>query len=103
MKSTGEVMAIADSFEAALLKAVRGAEISSDTLSLPRISQLSSEDLRQGLKKATDERLFMIYEALKRKISIDEIFELTKIDRWFLSKIENLVRFENSFKAEAFL
>jgi carbamoyl-phosphate synthase large subunit len=98
MKSTGEVMAIADSFEAALLKAVRGAEISSDTLSLPRISQLSSEDLRQGLKKATDERLFMIYEALKRKISIDEIFELTKIDRWFLSKIENLVRFENSIQ-----
>ena len=98
MKSTGEVMAIADCFEAALLKAVRGAELSTDTLSLPKVSRMPTEELLKGIKEATDERLFMIYEALKRNITVDELYQMTKIDRWFLYKIENLVRFENSIQ-----
>lgn len=98
MKATGEVMAIADCFEAALLKAVRGLELSSDTLNIPKISQMPTGTLLQGIREANDERLFMIYEAIRRKITVDEIFELSRIDRWFLYKIENLVQFENKIR-----
>lgn len=98
MKATGEVMAIADCFEAALLKAVRGLELSTDTLNIPKISQMPTGTLLQGIREANDERLFMIYEAIRRKITVDEIFELSRIDRWFLYKIENLVQFENKIR-----
>lgn len=87
MKATGEVMAIADTFEAAVLKAVRGAEIGLSDLNLPALKALTDSELRVLLKKATDERLFVVYEALKRGISVDEIHMITRIDRWFLYKL----------------
>jgi len=98
MKATGEVMAIADCFEAALLKAVRGAELSTDTLRLPKIEQMATDAILQGIRQVTDERLFFVYEALRRDITVDELYYMTKIDRWFLYKIENLVRFENTIR-----
>ena len=84
MKATGEVMAIADSFEAALLKAVRGAEIGLDSLNLPRMSKKSDDEIREMLHTVTDERLFVLYEAIKRGISVDDIHMITRVDRWFL-------------------
>ncbi|MDR0906459.1 MAG: carbamoyl-phosphate synthase large subunit [Oscillospiraceae bacterium] len=87
MKATGEVMAIADTFETALLKAVRGAEISQKDLNMPRLVGLSDAEIRNSLLKVTDERLFYVYEALKRGVAVDEIFAVTKIDRWFLHKL----------------
>ena len=95
MKATGEVMSIDDSFEAALLKAVRGAELSTDRLYLPKIAQLSDDELVSGLLETTDERVFLVFEALRRGFSIDKIFELTKIDRWFIHKMKRLVEFES--------
>lgn len=94
MKATGEVMAIADSFEAALMKAVRGVEISLDTLSMPKMKQMSDDDLKHIAHYTTDERLFAVYELMKRGITVDEIFNETKIDRWFLYKIVNLLEYE---------
>ncbi len=94
MKATGEVMSIADNFEAALMKAVRGAEISLDTLNLPRLASLGDEEVRAKLHETTDERLFVVFEALKRGMTADEIFDITKIDRWFINKMKNLVLFE---------
>ena len=91
MKATGEVMAIAPSFEMALMKAVRGAEIRQDTLDRPYDGDRSVED---RLGDCDDLRLFTVFEAIKKGVSIDRIFEITKIDRWFLNKIKHLVEFE---------
>jgi len=95
MKATGEVMAIADTFEEALLKAVRGAEIGLNSLNLPRLASKSDKEIRALLQTVTDERLFVLYEALKRGLSVDELYDITKVDRWFL---HGLVKILNSEK-----
>ncbi len=92
MKATGEVMSIGTSFEAAIMKAVRGAEISLDTLNAAPLSDLP---LLERLKISDDRRLFTVFEALKNGIDIDTIHEITRIDRWFLNKLMNLVNYEN--------
>ena len=92
MKATGEVMAIAPSFEMALMKAVRGAEIKLDTLNLPYDGDVP---VRERLADMDDHRIFTIFEALKAGVSVDEIYAITKIDRWFLRKLLKLVAFEN--------
>ncbi len=91
MKATGEVMSIAPNFEMALMKAVRGAEISLDTLNAP---PLNDSPLEERLADQNDRRLFTIFEALKAGVSVDHIYDVTKIDRWFLYKIKNLADFE---------
>ena len=94
MKATGEVMSIADTFEMALMKAVRGAEISLDTLNLPKFATESEENLWHIATHATDERLFAVYELLKRGVSVEKMHEETMIDCWFLSKLMNLLNYE---------
>ncbi len=91
MKATGEVMAIAPSFEMALLKAVRGAEISLDTLNA---KPLTEENVLSRLKHVDDRRLFTIFEALKAGVAIEKIHEITRVDNWFLAKLKNLAEFE---------
>ena len=101
MKATGEVMAIAPSFEMGLMKAVRGAE-GILTLSNPHYSELSDEEIVSRLMPATDFRLFVLYEALKRGLkTVEEIADETKIDAWFLNKILNLVDYEKSIAGRA--
>lgn len=92
MKATGEVMAIGQSFEAALMKAVRGAEISADTLNMP---PLNDAPVEERLLEQNDRRIFTVFEALKKGISPEKINSLTKIDLWFLYKLKNLADFEN--------
>jgi len=94
MKATGEVMAIADTFEEALLKAVRGAEIGLNSLNLPRLALKSDVEIRELLQTVTDERLFVLYEALKRGIDVDELYLTTKVDRWFLHGLVNIMNRE---------
>ena len=96
MKATGEVMSISDSFESALMKALRGAEISVDTVRLPKLKDMSDEEIRAGIGRTTDERLFYVAEGLYRGISIDEIHQITMIDNWFLCKINNLIKYEKA-------
>ena len=91
MKATGEVMAIAPSFEMALMKAVRGAEISMETLSGV---EFGSEDMEEVLARTDDRRIFAVFESLRRGVSPKRINEITKIDLWFIYKIKNLVDFE---------
>ncbi|MEA4823287.1 MAG: carbamoyl-phosphate synthase large subunit [Clostridiaceae bacterium] len=98
MKATGEVMAIAPNFEMGILKAVRGCEIGLDTLNMPRMEKLSDEELNRIIRHATDERLFAVYEALKRGYTPEDIHELSMIDLWFLYKFQNLLDFERSVK-----
>lgn len=100
MKATGEVMAIGVTFEQAIMKAVRGAEISHNTLNDKKFEKFSNERLREKLYDVDDERIFVIYEALKRGVSVDEIFDITKIDRWFLYKLLKLIAMQNELKSQ---
>ena len=93
MKATGEVMAIGQTFEEALMKAVRGAEISLDTLNCP---PLSSAPLHERLREQNDRRIFTVFEAIRAGISLDEIHGITKIDRFFLHKLKKLADYEAS-------
>ena len=101
MKATGEVMAIGTGFEMAIMKAVRGAEISLSSLNMPKMAELSDEEIHAKLSDVTDERLFVVYQALKRGISVDEIHSITKIDEWFLNKLKNLVDYEAEIAGKA--
>ena len=90
MKATGEVMAIADTVEEALVKAVRGAELGLDTLDLPRLADKTDAAIRKELETVTDQRLFVLYEGIKRGFTIEELHETTKVDRWFLNCLVNI-------------
>ncbi len=94
MKATGEVMSIGTSFEMAMMKAVRGAEISCSTFNYKKFMHATKEELIAKLPEKTDERIFVVYAALKKGVSVDEVFNITKIDRWFLNKFMNLIRYE---------
>ena len=98
MKATGEVMAIAPSFEMALMKAIRGAEIGMDTLNRKLDDKDRNIDILERLKRVDDRRLFTIFEALKAGISIEKINQITTIDPWFLYKIKNLADFEENLE-----
>ncbi len=94
MKATGEVMAIDRTLEGALLKAIRSLEIGLYHLQIPELAKLATDEVREKLTLANDERAFVIAEALRRGITIDEIYQVTAIDRFFLTKILNIVEME---------
>lgn len=96
MKATGEVMSIGTSFEQAIIKAVRGAELKLDSLNMPRLAKLSNEKIINKLGDVDDERLFVVYEALKRGVSIEKIHQITMIDEWFLGKLLHLCEVEKN-------
>ncbi|MFA5561062.1 MAG: carbamoyl-phosphate synthase large subunit [Eubacteriales bacterium] len=93
MKATGEVMAIAPTFEMALMKAIRGAEISLDSLNAPPLSELP---LEQRLAAQDDRRIFTVFEALKSGMSIEDICRITRIDKWFIAKLQKLAQYEQT-------
>ena len=97
MKATGEVMSIGHSFESAVMKAIRGAEISLDSLNAAPISDLP---LLERLDIADDRRIFTIFEAIKAGISIEKIHEITAVDEWFIAKLKNLADFENEISGK---
>lgn len=100
MKATGEVMSIGTSFEMAIMKAVRGAEISTTTMNYKKFLHSTREELLAKLPEKTDERIFAVYAALKKGVSVDEVFEITKIDRWFLNKFKNLIAYEEKLATQ---
>ncbi|MGN0551513.1 MAG: carbamoyl-phosphate synthase large subunit [Acutalibacteraceae bacterium] len=98
MKATGEVMAIAPTFEQAIMKAVRGAEISLKTLNSEKFVNMSVQTLKNRLSVCDDERAFCVYQALKKGISVDEVHQITMIDEWFLYKLLNLIEIEKELE-----
>ena len=99
MKATGEVMAIERTMEASLLKAVRCLEIGLHHLEMPELKALSDEEIVSRIKLIDDERPFVIAEAMRRGVAtIDDIYNVTKIDRWFLVKIMNIVKMEKALE-----
>ncbi len=101
MKATGEVMSLGLTFESALMKAVRSAELGLDTLRMPSLSTLSPRELRERLAQCTDERLFIIAELLARNVSdVEHLHQDTGIDRFFLHGIRRLMDMEGRLRRE---
>lgn len=95
MKSVGEVMSIGSNFREALQKALRSLEIGVKGLEFNGLDKMSDGKLKDKLQKPTPMRVFYLKEAFKRGYSIDEVFELTKIDRWFLDNILQIQELES--------
>ncbi|MFZ5625955.1 MAG: carbamoyl-phosphate synthase large subunit [Bacillota bacterium] len=99
MKATGEVMAIDRTFEGALQKAVRSLEIGLDGLYHPRLAAAADATLWHKIENPDDERLYAIAELIRRGVEVDELHQRSRIDRWFLRKIRNIVNFEFAISA----
>ena len=98
MKATGEVMSICTSFEGALMKALRSLEQHVDCLQSYDFSALTEEELLEELKVVDDRRIWKIAEAIRKGIPQDSIYEITKIDRWFIDKIAVIVEMEDALQ-----
>nr|WP_294466499.1 carbamoyl-phosphate synthase large subunit [uncultured Sellimonas sp.] len=98
MKATGEVMSICDNFEGALMKAIRSLEQHVDSLMSYDFTDLSDEELMEKLHVVDDRRIWMIAEALRRGVSYDVIYDITKIDKWFIDKLAIIVEMEKALK-----
>lgn len=101
MKATGEVMSICDNFEGALMKAIRSLEQHVDSLLSEDYKEVTTEALLEDMKVTDDKHIWKIAEAIRRGVSYDEIFAITKMDRWFLDKIAYLVEMEERLAKEA--
>ena len=100
MKATGEVMSICDSFEGALMKAIRSLEQHVDCLLSYDFSGLSVEELEKRLKVVDDQRIWVIAEAIRKGISYETIHNITMIDVWFIDKIAILVEMEQALRTQ---
>ena len=94
MKATGEVMSIANSFEGALMKAIRSLELNVRALKLDKLEELYTDEVEDLLADVTDERLFVMAEALRRGVSPKKINSITKVDIWFLDRMKNIIDME---------
>lgn len=104
MKSVGEVMAIGRTFQESLQKALRGLEVGACGFD-PKIDNYDDEKnlnkIRYELQEAGSERIWYIADAFRAGFSLDDIFTLTNIDRWFLVQIEELISLENQLKSQS--
>ena len=97
MKSVGEVMAIGRTFEDTIQKGLR--MIGQGMHGFTENKHLHVDDLDHALAAPTDKRIFFLSQALHEGYTIDRLHELTKIDRWFLEKLQNIVKTDNELKA----
>ena len=100
MKATGEVMSICDNFEGALMKAIRSLEQHVDSLMSYDFTGLSRDDLLEQLAIVDDMRMWKIAEAIRRGIDYDTIYNITKVDKWFIDKFAIIVEMENALKTQ---
>ncbi|WP_295421514.1 carbamoyl-phosphate synthase large subunit [uncultured Subdoligranulum sp.] len=98
MMATGEVMAIGNNFEHAMMKAVSSIELGMDTLTLPDFEKLTTQEVIDHLHVQDSERAFCVYEALKRGVPHQTIYDITKIDWWFLDKLQHLADIETGLQ-----
>ncbi len=100
MKATGEVMSICTNFEGALMKALRSLEQHVNSLIYEDFGERPIEEIHEELHRVDDRRIFVVAEAIRRGITLEEIQNITKIDLWFLDKIENIVNMEKRLATE---
>lgn len=102
MKATGEVMGIDRDFERSLFKAIHSLEIDNHDLELPILSEKTITELKQMMLGQTDERLFIIFELLRRGISVTELHEETKIDLFYLTRFKKLIDLEKEISRTSY-
>ncbi|MCI9398455.1 MAG: carbamoyl-phosphate synthase large subunit [Lachnospiraceae bacterium] len=100
MKATGEVMSICTNFEGALMKAIRSLEQHVDCLRSYDFSALDKAALLKRMETVDDQRIFVIAEALRKGVDYDTIFNITKIDRWFIDKLAMIVEMEHALETQ---
>ncbi len=100
MKATGEVMSICTNFEGALMKAIRSLEQHVDCLRSYDFSALDKAVLLKRMETVDDQRIFVIAEALRKGVDYDTIFNITKIDRWFIDKLAMIVEMEHALETQ---
>ncbi len=94
MKAVGEVMSIGKTFKEAFQKAIRSLETKRYGLGVKEFRALSAEQLKKNLSIPSSERIFLMYEALRRGSSVEELYQFTHIGRWFIKEMKELVEFE---------
>ncbi len=99
MKSVGEVMAIGRTFEEVIQKGLR--MIGQGMHGFVGNRELKIDDMDKALKEPTDKRIFVVAKALSEGYTVERIHELTKIDRWFLQKLQNIIDTERQLKQHA--
>ena len=99
MKATGEIMSIGRTFDEAILKGIRSLEMKTDHLEKDDVEELTTEQLWEKLDEKDDERIYVITALFRRGVTVEEIFEKTTIDRYFLYKFKGIVDFEKEIKA----
>lgn len=100
MKATGEVMAISNTFQGALLKAVRSLDIGLESLDMERLNELGKDTIKKRLREGDDERLFVIAQALRRGMAVEEVCHLTGMHPYFITKIQEIVLYEEYLKGK---
>jgi carbamoyl-phosphate synthase large subunit len=100
MKATGEVMSICTNFEGALMKAIRSLEQHVDCLRSYDFSALDKDELLKRLEVVDDQRIWVIAEAIRKGIDYDTIFNITKIDKWFIDKIAIITEMEHTLETQ---
>jgi carbamoyl-phosphate synthase large subunit len=101
MMATGEVMAIGNRFESALLKGLRSLENGIDGFALPKAATMDVTTLEGKVKEGSDERIFYLAELLRRGGDIGRCSELSMIDPWFVHKIQNIITWEKELMGNA--
>ena len=96
MKSVGEVMAIGRNFEEAIQKGLR--MIGQGMHGFVENKELEIEDIDAALREPTDKRVFVISKAMHKGYTVDQIHELTKIDKWFLEKLQHIIDIDEEMK-----
>ncbi len=99
MKAVGEVMSIGATFKEALQKSIRSLEINRYGLgNIPEFMSLSPDELRSRLYMPSSKRIFLMYEALRRGITVEELYQITHIGQWFIQEMLELVQFEEGMR-----
>jgi carbamoyl-phosphate synthase large subunit len=102
MKATGEVMAIDRSLEAGLLKAIRSLEIGLYGLTVPGVAEMDPASLERAIVQADDRRFFFLAEALRRGYTVEDLNQRTKVDPFFLRKLQNMVALESKLQSQGY-
>ena len=99
MKATGEVMSIGATFEESLLKGIRSLETGVCHVHVAKYDDVETSELLNLIKTPTEDRLYQLVELLRRGDFKNQIYDITKIDKWFISKLENIVAVEKELKS----
>jgi len=98
MKATGEIMSLGKTLEESILKGIRSMEVGACHLYLEKFDEVDTKELLEYIKDGRDDRFFAIAELIRRDVSLDEIFEATKITKFFLEIMKKIVDFEETIK-----